>query len=418
MNKKIVHIFNYFNTNKLLNYTENKNTTNEEIKTHEQISKQKDTNDSSSSIKEINTDKEIYTDEEIYNKIIIENIVDNIIDKIINDETNHREEYYNNIENEKYKIPFPVINEYFIEKLLKNNFKLKHYDEFKYILKKIHKGFKLDKFTNIKYYDKKNKINGIFQTNNFIIRINNDIDDFNGENDVMTLLGGGINKEYNTVLPFYIKINIPLYSEYHYSIQPYIKNSYNLHEWFYYEKGIHGKFLNHNIIKLCISICKNIQGLHNKNLVHGDIKPDNILIKVKKGEIKTYLIDFGLSGKQHKTKGTGGTKPFCHPCMNNYKEDKGNKYNYYKITKENDIWSIALIFLTLICFRRLYYYYSDYPIDFFNNDGYVNILYTYNVPSICKEAFKYVFHQSEPVISIDTFIDLLTQGLSQRQPYL
>ena len=46
--------------------------------------------------------------------------------------------------------------------------------------------------------------------------------------------------------------------------------------------------------KLCIQICKSIEFIHSKHIVHGDIKPDNILIETTTNT--PYIIDFGLSG--------------------------------------------------------------------------------------------------------------------------
>ena len=44
----------------------------------------------------------------------------------------------------------------------------------------------------------------------------------------------------------------------------------------------------------------------------------------------------------------------------NDKDDEENTYKWNKIKKENDIWSLALIFMTLIINDRLFYYYKFY----------------------------------------------------------
>ena len=45
----------------------------------------------------------------------------------------------------------------------------------------------------------------------------------------------------------------------------------------------------------------------NKNLIHGDIKPGNILVSNRGGRLRAFVADFGLTGK------SGGTPIFMAP---------------------------------------------------------------------------------------------------------
>ena len=96
-----------------------------------------------------------------------------------------------------------------------------------------------------------------------------------------------------SVLPFYVKKNKRTISKYNYSIQPYIKNSDSLYEWLYDRKKEYPfDYDDKQLIHICLLICYNIKGLHDKKIVHGDIKPDNILIKTKKNYFNfDYLIN-------------------------------------------------------------------------------------------------------------------------------
>lgn len=128
-----------------------------------------------------------------------------------------------------------------------------------------------------------------------------------------------------------------------------------------------------------------LQKLHRLSIVHGDIKPDNILIKEDSDfninhperckKFTVYLIDFGLSGIHGKGIGTGGTIPYCHPEFKNIRDtNKSRKYNWCSVKDKHDVWSLGLMFVTLFIYRDFYSYYYKYPSYFFNARGYVSAL--------------------------------------------
>ena len=160
---------------------------------------------------------------------------------------------------------------------------------------------------------------------------------------------------------------------------------------------------------MCINISKSILFIHSHDLVHGDIKPDNILIE--KYTNIPYIIDFGLSGINQLSPGTGGTRPFCCPETNNISDTKDDDYLWTKNNKRYDLWSIAFIFSTIIIFKDSYHYYSNYPHSYFNEDKYVNGQYLQRIPLAFREPFMLVLCGKSD-INLSNFIRLLEDALA------
>lgn len=207
-----------------------------------------------------------------------------------------------------------------------------------------------------------------------------------------------------------------------FSIQPYIKYTESLHTWatdnikdnvninFSKTKFV---FFTHLFYKCALLL----QKIHSAGLVHGDIKPDNILIKeengfnindpVKSRYFSVYLIDFGLAGKDNLGIGTGGTIPYCHPEFRNIHDSKRtDKYNWSVVKKKHDVWSLGLAFITLYIHQQFYSYYYKYPSYFFNSIGYVSTLV---LDSIANPHLSQLFTRmlSYDSISIDDVCERL-----------
>ena len=50
-----------------------------------------------------------------------------------------------------------------------------------------------------------------------------------------------------------------------------------------------------DLINLAIQITEGIQYLHNNNIIHGDLKPENIFYKIEDNELKIKIGDFGFN---------------------------------------------------------------------------------------------------------------------------
>ena len=100
------------------------------------------------------------------------------------------------------------------------------------------------------------------------------------------------------------------------------------------------KYIFHKIIQL-------VKYLHDNNVVHSDLKLDNLLINEKKD---IMIIDFDLSFICHNSdgmvfNGSFGTLKYIAP----------ESYDVHVYSKKSDIWQIGVILFILITF--------DYPID-------------------------------------------------------
>ena len=115
------------------------------------------------------------------------------------------------------------------------------------------------------------------------------------------------------------------------------------------------KVIEPKIIYIIINdICLGLNEIHDKNLIHRDLKPDNIFIGK---DYKIKIGDFGISKKLDGTihaKTIAGTKNYMAPEI-----IKGEKY-----TNKIDIWSLGCIIYELctlnICFE------CDYELGLIN----------------------------------------------------
>ena len=254
---------------------------------------------------------------------------------------------------------------------------------------------------------------GVFETNDFIIKIDDHYTIFVPELLLMSTFGKGIIPTHNIVLPYFVHIkkdnkntpNAPTYMNF--SIQPRIKNTLSLRKWINLLSN--RSYSVSYYIQMCITVSKSILFMHSHNIVHGDIKPDNILIELSNN--KPYIIDFGMSGLHKISQGTGGTLPFCCPETKNGLNTASGDYLWIRNNKQNDLWSIAFVFSTIIIFKNLYLYYDDYPLNYFIKDGYINMQFLTRIPLQFKEPFMLVLAKKSD-INLSNFIQLLESSLT------
>ena len=305
-------------------------------------------------------------------------------------------------------------------------------------------------FTPIKTYSPRSKT-GVFKTVQYIVKY----DHYIGMRAILaySLLGFGKNVEAKIVTPFLYYIFYPGNTEppNHQStaaavaaaapellrtieMQPRLQGSTSIANWY---RMSHIATKDHDFIAttMMLSVARSIRFCHDKNLVHGDIKPDNIIIvkEFKREESFTvrrdsvpdaYLIDFGMCGREHHDTGSGGTRPYCAPetlnvRMESVRKEESNdcdNYKWCKLSKAHDVWSLGLMLFTMISYKKLFYRYSEFPSAAFDSTtGYVCKSELVDHPVIGAHALYPVFAKTlcapENRASVDDIIELMSAAL-------
>ena len=103
-----------------------------------------------------------------------------------------------------------------------------------------------------------------------------------------------------------------------------------------------------NILLIAKSVCHSIRILHDLNIVHGDLKPDNILIKKKGLKYFGKLIDFDdsyFSGNPPTDRDNlVGTPEYYSPEQAAYIMDEDEEISGKTLTLKSDIFTLGIIF--------------------------------------------------------------------------
>ena len=297
---------------------------------------------------------------------------------------------------------------------------------------------------------------GMFHINDFMVRIEHAFDNSQivAEHLVVHQLlartgaCAGIDTEHHIVLPVCVqlcnigKIPEPVRTMFHhisYSIQPVVAHSHTMDNWFRRYKPSTAL-----IAKLCGQMAKALNYLHTHDIVHGDIKPTNTLVRVSNDKHSDsdsdsdsdcdnrsssssssnlkgtgtsndpvlYVIDYGMSGLHNEGDGTGGTKPFCAPETGNGCNSAADMdtYKWVSNRKEHDMWSFALMFFTMVTLRKCVFYKKDYPAGFFDANGHVSASY---IDAVAHEPLRSLFRRTlcpaETRLTAREFLDEINQ---------
>ena len=112
---------------------------------------------------------------------------------------------------------------------------------------------------------------------------------------------------------------------------------------------------NKDLIKWIIyQITKGLEFLHFNNIIHNDIKPDNILVD-SKGKI--FICDFGSATYKSK-KSYEFTAQYAPPEFLNYiiKKEKQNNIIEYNRDHKSDMWSLGVIIVELFTQKNNYFF--------------------------------------------------------------
>ncbi|MCB1107203.1 MAG: serine/threonine-protein kinase [Chlamydiia bacterium] len=62
------------------------------------------------------------------------------------------------------------------------------------------------------------------------------------------------------------------------------------------------------------NLVRGVGAMHKEGLVHGDLKPDNLLLPEREGDDRIKIADFGLATKNQNERRQGGTPPYMNPA--------------------------------------------------------------------------------------------------------
>jgi serine/threonine protein kinase len=100
--------------------------------------------------------------------------------------------------------------------------------------------------------------------------------------------------------------------------------------------------------EVCYQIVNALTHLHEKNIVHRDIKLENILIDESK-KVKILDFGFGCITNNKKLDFFCGTPSYMPPEIVQKKDYIGILFIIYLLGEHADIWSLGILFYTLLC---------------------------------------------------------------------
>ena len=103
-----------------------------------------------------------------------------------------------------------------------------------------------------------------------------------------------------------------------------------------------------DIIILVRTVCHSVRILHDLKIVHGDLKPDNILLKKTTGGYSGKLIDFDNSYFEKRPPAEReefvGTPDYYSPEADDYVKDEDEEISGDTLTLKSDVFTLGIIF--------------------------------------------------------------------------
>ena len=111
--------------------------------------------------------------------------------------------------------------------------------------------------------------------------------------------------------------------------------------------GMDGGLNEHKIWRFFLQICLALEAVHSQDIIHGDLKPANLLISGRDYVLK--LTDFGSSQKLSQgsdlAHSNTNTLPYCSPEL--LKNEASNQ--------KTDVWALGCIIYDMVCGKRAFY---------------------------------------------------------------
>ena len=203
-----------------------------------------------------------------------------------------------------------------------------------------------------------------------------------------------------------------------YIIMEYINDFVPLTEIIYLFQDIMTNSNTQNAFKTILSNIYNaVFTMHNLNIDHSDLKPDNILVNIISGEIR--IIDYGLSCLDEDCKvGLGFTLEYLDPELfkvyykyNNQRRERNTVD--FSLKEQGDLWSLGCIIYEMLIGINPYKNYCDtrlkngleltYMLEF--EEHYINEYEYYS--DLNKDKIDDIFYYLGSTINLDF---LLTRG--------
>lgn len=96
-------------------------------------------------------------------------------------------------------------------------------------------------------------------------------------------------------------------------------------------------------LQICYLLCKALEYAHQQSVIHRDIKPDNVLVKLDGDDVRVWLTDFGIAQLQMdgftNTGSVFGTLAYASP------EQKRSAAN---VTEQSDLYGVGVLLYELL----------------------------------------------------------------------
>ena len=160
-----------------------------------------------------------------------------------------------------------------------------------------------------------------------------------------------------------------------------------------------------NSLMIGIQIIEAIKYIHNKSLLHRDIKPDNFLLTINK-PIKIYIIDFGIS-KPYIINNKHIEFKLTHQFIGTQNFASINSHEFYEQSRRDDLESLA--------YMLIYFYFGELEW----NDGRITFLDKEEENNYVKNKKKnLVKNQAVPKIIMDYYKSILALSFEETPDYV